>query len=168
MTDLLEERLVPHVRAFVAAMGYELADLRRRGSATRVILQVRIDRPDAAPGRGITVDECAEVSRALEAWLEDSGLVGPRYVLEVSSPGIERPLRWREHWVRFVGRDVRVRLAGIGRVTATIVRVLEDRDAVELRIAGRDEVVSVELASVANATLAVDWGSIERSTTGET
>ncbi|HEX9691751.1 MAG TPA: ribosome maturation factor RimP [Gemmatimonadales bacterium] len=164
MTDLLEERLVPHVRACVAAMGYELADLRRRGSATRVILQVRIDRPDAAPGRGITVDECAEVSRALEAWLEDSGLVGPRYVLEVSSPGIERPLRWREHWVRFVGRDVRVRLAGIGRVKATIVRVLEDRDAVELRIAGRDEVVNVELANVADATLAVDWGRIERST----
>jgi len=164
MTDLLEERLVPHVRACVAAMGYELADLRRRGSATRVILQVRIDRPDAAPGRGITVDECAEVSRALEAWLEDSGLVGPRYVLEVSSPGIERPLRWREHWVRFVGRDVRVRLPGIGRVKATIVRVLEDRDAVELRIAGRDEVVNVELANVADATLAVDWGRIERST----
>jgi ribosome maturation factor RimP len=85
-------------------------------------------------------------------------------VLEVSSPGIERPLRWREHWVRFVGRDVRVRLAGIGRVKATIVRVLEDRDAVELRIAGRDEVVNVELANVADATLAVDWGRIERST----
>jgi ribosome maturation factor RimP len=165
MSDQLEAKLVPEFRARVGALGFELVDLRRRGSATRVILQVRIDRPDAAPGRGITVNECAEVSRALEPWLDGSGLVGPRYVLEVSSPGIERPVRWREHWERFVGHDVHVRLAGRGRVTATIVEVPEGRDAVLLRI-GADE-VEVDLGEVSDATLAVDWTEIGRGGGGE-
>jgi ribosome maturation factor RimP len=49
--------------------------------------------------------------------------LGNRYVLEVSSPGIERPVRWHRHWAQFVGRDVNVKLAGVGRVRARIVSV---------------------------------------------
>ena len=44
-------------------------------------------------------------------------------MLEVSSPGIERPVRWHRHWVQFVGREVNVKLAGMGRVRARIVSV---------------------------------------------
>jgi ribosome maturation factor RimP len=50
--------------------------------------------------------------------------------LEVSSPGIERPVRWHRHWVQFVGRDVNVKLAGMGRVRARIVAVPDQETVV--------------------------------------
>ena len=149
--------LTADVKARLAPLGFELADVRKGGSQSRPLLQIRIDRPDAAPGHGITVEECAQVSRALEAWLDEAGLLGPRYILEVSSPGIERPLRWREHWVRFVGRDITVRLPGRGRIRATIVRVEDDADAVVLRLKGEAVEVVFPLADTRDARLVVDW-----------
>lgn len=153
-------RLLDDVRARVAALGYELADLRKGGTARRIRLQVRIDRPESAAGHGITVDDCALVSRALEQWFDASGLLGSNYILEVSSPGIERPIRWREHWERFVGREVSVRLAGRGRCRATIVRVVPDAEAVVLRLAGQADDLTVPLHEARDATLVVDWTAI--------
>jgi ribosome maturation factor RimP len=152
--------LTDEVRARVAALGFELADLRKGGTPRRARLAVRIDRPESTPGHGVTVDDCALVSRALEQWLDGSGVLGPNYVLEVSSPGIERPLRWREHWARFVGSQVHVHLPGRGRQRATIVRVLPDEDAVVLRLGDQMSELTVSLAEARDATLAVDWNAI--------
>ena len=117
---MLSDSLVEAFRTRLEALGFDLADLRIGGTPNRLLVQVRIDTP---PPRGVTVDDCATASRALEAWLDAGGPLGNRYVLEVSSPGIERPVRWHRHWLRFVGRDVNVRLAGMGRVRARIVAV---------------------------------------------
>jgi ribosome maturation factor RimP len=159
--DASLERLIEEVRSRVAALGFELADLQQRGAGSRIRLQVRIDRPDARPGHGVTIEDCTVVSRALEAWLDATQMLGPRYVLEVSSPGIERPLRWREHWERFRGQAVNVRLRGKGRRRATIVDVPDDRDAVVLAfVEGASEEVPLE--QVQDATLAIDWDAVER------
>lgn len=155
--------LTTEIRRRVADLGYELVHVRTRGTRTRVILQIRIDRADAAPGRAITIEECATVSRSLEPWLDDSQLLGPRYVLEVSSPGIERPIRWLEHWTRFTGQDVHVRLPGLGRVRATIVRVLPAEGQVVLRPAGNDAELTIALDEARDATLAVDWSTLDWS-----
>ena len=150
--------LITEVRSRVEALGFDLADLRKGGTSRRTRLEVRIDRPASAPGQGVTVDDCAHVSRALEQWLDASLVLGANYILEVSSPGIERPLRWRQHWERFVGRDVNVRLRGRGRRRATIVRVVAGDDAVILRLAGVEgEEVTVPLSEARDARLAVDW-----------
>ena len=111
MDDELEG-LISTIRGRVEALGYELVDLRKRGSQKRPLLQVRIDVPDAATGRGITHDDCAVISRGLEQWLDETGVLGERYVLEVSSPGIERPIRWAEHWSRSTRRSSRRHLGG--------------------------------------------------------
>ena len=104
-----------------------LVDLRRTGTLQRPILQVRVDRPDSRPGQGITADDCAGISRSLERFLESRAMVGPRYVLEVSSPGLDRPLRWPEHWRRFIGRQARVRAEGLtGRQRVEILAVPDD------------------------------------------
>ncbi|MBI2404123.1 MAG: ribosome maturation factor RimP [Gemmatimonadetes bacterium] len=149
--------LISQVRSRVEGLGFDLADLRRGGRSRRIRLEVRIDRPASVPGQGVTVDDCARVSRALEQWLDTSLVLGSNYILEVSSPGIERPLRWRQHWERFVGRDVNLRLRGRGRRRATIVGVVADDDAVVLRLAGDEGEVTVPLSEVREATLAVDW-----------
>lgn len=116
---MLSDTLVEAFRTRLEALGFDLADLRIGGTPNRPLVQVRID----CPPRAVTVDDCATASRALEAWLDGGGPLGNRYVLEVSSPGIERPVRWHRHWVQFVGRDVNVRVMGIGRVRARIVAV---------------------------------------------
>ena len=88
-------------------------------------------------------------------WDRGSGrLLGTRYVLEVSSPGIERPVRWHRHWVRFVGRDVNVKLAGLGRVRARIVAVPSE-DIVVLQPQGGAE-REYRLAEARDARLASD------------
>jgi ribosome maturation factor RimP len=91
-------------------MGYELVEATWAGSRRRPILRVRMDLPDSIPGEtGVTVDQCAEVSRALEPWLDAHGEIPERYVLEVSSPGVDRPLVRRKDWSRFRGQTVTVK-----------------------------------------------------------
>ena len=101
MNDALQDV----IRQEVEALGLELFELRKKGTASRPTLDVRIDKPD---GSAITVDDCAKASRAIEAKLDGSSLVSDRYVLEVSSPGIERPLRDARDWRRFEGKRVSV------------------------------------------------------------
>ncbi|MGH7508556.1 MAG: ribosome maturation factor RimP [Gemmatimonadales bacterium] len=150
--------LVP-IRDHITGLGFELVDLRRTGTLERPILQVRVDRPDSRPGQGVTADDCAAISRSLESFLESRAMVGPRYVLEVSSPGLERPLRWPEHWRRFVGRHAWVRGGPlVGRNRAQILSVPDDEHVV-LRLEDGSE-VTVALAAVRDAALAVDWEMI--------
>ena len=154
------DALLAPIRDHLAGLGFELVDLRQTGTLQRPILQVRVDRPDSRPGQGVTAGDCAGISRSLERFLEARAMVGPRYVLEVSSPGVERPLRWPEHWRRFVGEQVRVRarLLGGGRRTVRIV-ALPDDEHVTLR--GEDGTeTTLPLDAIAEATLVVDWGRL--------
>jgi ribosome maturation factor RimP len=146
---MLTESLVEAFRTRLEPLGFDLADLRIGGTPNRPLVQVRID----CPPRNVTVEDCSRVSRALEQWLDAGGPLGNRYVLEVSSPGIERPVRWHRHWVRFVGRDVTVKLAGLGRVRARIVAV-PNADSVVLHPQGGAE-REYRLADVKDARLAI-------------
>ena len=149
--------LVP-IRAHIAGLGFELVDLRRVGTVERPILQVRVDRPDSRPGQGITADDCAGISWSLERFLESRAMVGPRYVLEVSSPGIERPLRWPEHWRRFVGRRARVRANALGGRRQVEIVAVPDEEHVTLR--GEDGAeLTIPLGDIREAHLVVEWSA---------
>lgn len=106
-------RAVPEIdhelEARVEELGYEIVELRWGGSGRRPLLKLRIDRPDSAPGEGVTVDDCAVVSRALEPFLDEREDVSERYVLEVSSPGVDRPLVRERDFERFRGERVAVK-----------------------------------------------------------
>ena len=80
----MNEELQRVVTEELDAIGFDLVELRRSGTRSRPVVEVRIDRRD---GGGVTVDDCARASRALEARLDGSDVVGERYVLQVSSPG---------------------------------------------------------------------------------
>ena len=97
------------LEARVEALGFEVVELERAGSKSRPILRLRIDRQDSEPGNGVTVDDCARVSRALEAYLDEGVVAGGRYTLEVSSPGVERPLVRERDFARFTGERVAVK-----------------------------------------------------------
>ena len=152
---MLTDSLVEAFRTRLESLGFDLADLRIGGTPNRPLVQVRID----CPPRRVTVEDCSRVSRALEQWLDAAGTggegpLGNRYVLEVSSPGIERPIKWHRHWVQFVGKDVNVKLAGLGRVRARIVAVPTE-GMVVLQPNGQSE-REFRLADVKDARLASD------------
>jgi len=151
---MLTESLEEAFRSQLEALGLELADLRIGGTSQRPLVQVRIEWPPRDPPRPVTVDDCARASRALEAWLDQGGPLGPRYLLEVSSPGLERPLKWHRHWVRFVGRTITVRLEGLGRVRARILAVPDEATVVLQPEGGAER--TLPLAAVRDARLAAE------------
>ena len=157
---MLTDSLVEAFRARLDALGLDLADLRIGGTSNRPLVQVRIDWPPTDPPRQVSVADCAMASRALEAWLDGAegggpGPLGARYVLEVSSPGMERPLRWPRHWARFVGREVTAKVDGLGRVRARIVAVPDEATVVLQPEGGAPR--PVPLTSIRDARLAVEW-----------
>lgn len=96
----------------IEGVGYELVELEwKREQGAGWVLRVFIDRKDAGPGApGISHEDCTVVSRELSAVLDVADVLPAAYSLEVSSPGIERPLRTPEHFRRFVGKRAKVRL----------------------------------------------------------
>jgi ribosome maturation factor RimP len=151
----MNQQLEDIVRSELATLGLDLFDLVQRGSKQRPVIEVRIDRPDAE----IKVEDCTKASRAIEARLDQGGVVAENYVLEVSSPGVERPLRSAAEWRRFVGRRASVNSPALnGRVEAEIVSVEGEpgTETIVLRAERGDE-HRVPLAEVKDARLAFHW-----------
>ena len=154
----MKQTLEDVVVAELDTLGFDLVELRRAGTKSRPVLDVRIDRRDGAK---VTIEDCVRASRAIEAKLDaDAELISGRYVLEVSSPGAERPLRTVAEWRRFAGRRAKVLAPALGgRVEVDIVAVEVDAggaDVAVLRDAKGNE-HRVPLAEVKEARLAIKW-----------
>lgn len=155
MRDDLEQALT---RA-LEDMGFDLVDLERTGGRGRPILRLRIDKPDSMPGRGVTVDDCAQVSRALEPLLDARDGLSGKYVLEVSSPGVDRPIRKRRDFERYVGQEVSVKgfgplVDGSRKLRGVLVGVegTGEDERIRLRLEG-DREVEVPRSAIAKAQL---------------
>lgn len=155
MRDDLEQALT---RA-LEDMGFDLVDLERTGGRGRPILRLRIDKPDSMPGRGVTVDDCAQVSRALEPLLDARDDLSGKYVLEVSSPGVDRPIRKRRDFERYVGQEVSVKgfgplVDGSRKLRGVLVGVegTGEDERIRLRLEG-DREVEVPRSAIAKAQL---------------
>jgi len=99
LRDTLETRLAP----LVEGLGYELWELEYSAGRGNGFLRLYID-----AAAGIALDDCERVSRAVSEVLDAEDPIPGQYTLEVSSPGLERPLRTAEHFARFVGETVSV------------------------------------------------------------
>src|SRR3954469_14494929 len=90
--------------------GLEIFDVQFRREAHGMVLRVQIDRPGAAATaeESVSVEDCANVSRDLSAMLDVEDVVPTQYTLEVSSPGLDRPLRRAEDYQRFAGRRAKL------------------------------------------------------------
>ena len=149
------------MEARVEALGYELVEVHWGGSGRRPSLRVRVDRPGSTAGHGVSVDDCAKVSRALEPWLDERADLPDRYVLEVSSPGVDRPLLKDRDYERFRGERVAIKgrevLAGRARrLEGELLGLEGDGGAVRLRLPDGDE-VSIPRDQVAGANLVFTW-----------
>jgi ribosome maturation factor RimP len=103
--------LVRNAAARVAAgYGLEIFDVHFRREAQGMVLRVQIDRPGPAASAddSVSVEDCAHVSRDLSAILDVDDVVPTAYTLEVSSPGLDRPLRGGDDYRRFAGRRAKI------------------------------------------------------------
>ncbi len=147
------DRLIATIQGFVepllAGMAMELVEIQYRREGFGWVLRFFIDKEG-----GVTIDDCAKVSREISAYLEVEDLLDHAYTLEVSSPGLERPLKKREDFTRFTGRLARIKLLEPmddgQRLLIGELRGLEG-DTVTLVVDGRE--VVVDMSNIARARL---------------
>ena len=109
MADLIESVRAAATRV-ATSYGLEIFDVQFRREAAGMVLRVLIDRPGPAAQaeESVSVEDCAHVSRDLSAILDVEDIVPAAYILEVSSPGLDRPLRTADDYRRFAGRRAKI------------------------------------------------------------
>jgi ribosome maturation factor RimP len=154
------ERVREAAARVAGGYGLEIFDVQLRREASGMVLRVRIDRPGpaATADESVSVDDCANVSRDLSAILDVEDLVPTAYTLEVSSPGLDRPLRGAEDYRRFAGRRaklvMRAPIDGQGFFRGRLAGV--DRDDVILEAEdGRTR--RVPIGAITRANLEVEF-----------
>lgn len=139
------------VERTVAETGADLEDLVEQKAGSRRLLRVAVDRDG-----GVTSDDLSEVSHALSVALDASDVMGEApYVLEVTSPGVDRPLTLPRHWRRNVCRLVKVTLTEGGELTGRVTDA--DEDGTDLLVDGSAEPRRVSYVDVAKAKVQVEF-----------
>lgn len=137
--------------------GYELVDLEFKGG----LLRVFIDFPEGLD-KHIGFEDCEALSRELSAVLDVEDPIKSKYSLEVSSPGIDRPLRTAAHFRRFVGEEAKITLniglAGRRKFTGLLKSVDESGTSVTVEVDGT--LFELPLADLASAKLIPDWNAL--------
>jgi len=155
----MREALLGLLESEVGALGYELVELEFHPHRGGGLLRLYIDRPGAAGQDGVTVEDCEAVSRRVSAVLDAADPIRGGYTLEVSSPGLDRPLRTRAHYERFLGRRVHVETAlprdGRRRWTGQLTALAGD--VVVLEVDG--ERVELGLNEIRTARLVPEYGT---------
>ncbi len=130
MSTTQSDRLRGLLEPLVAAKGLDLEEIELSKAGRRRMLRIVVDSDE-----GVELDACAELSREVSDALDASDVMGEdEYVLEVSSPGADRPLSEHRHYVRAVGRLVKFQLAESGELVARILGV--DDEGMDLEVPG--------------------------------
>ncbi|RAW99817.1 ribosome maturation factor RimP [Photorhabdus sp. HUG-39] len=142
----LEQKLTAMISAPVEALGFELVGLefiRARVSTLRIYIDSE---------NGITVDDCADVSHQVSAVLDVEDPISVLYNLEISSPGLERPLFTAEHYQRFIGEEVSLvlRIAMQNRRKWLGIIKTVDGEIITVTVDGKDEVFALSNIQKAN------------------
>jgi ribosome maturation factor RimP len=151
---MLRDQLIQLLQPVVVSLGYELWELEYAARSGGGLLRLYIDSIDSAAG--ITVEDCERVSRAVSETLDGADPIPGEYTLEVSSPGLDRVLRTRAHFVRFTGARVQVEMSvamnGRKRFTGRLEQVNEGN----LILAGEGGIVSLPINAIHKARVAPD------------
>jgi ribosome maturation factor RimP len=152
---LSDAKLAGLLQPLIEELGYEFVGLEHSSNPKSPVLVIYIDRPG-----GIAVEDCERVSREVAALLDVEDPIPGHYNLEVSSPGLDRPLFTLEHFERFRGETVKVSLFAPmdgrrkfkGRILATAVgKVTLEQDGAE---------VELDMGNIAKARLVPDYDSL--------
>ncbi|MFB7465846.1 ribosome maturation factor RimP [Streptomyces sp. NPDC056224] len=130
MSTTQSDRLRGLLEPLVAAKGLDLEEIETSRAGKRRMLRIIVDSDE-----GVELDACAELSREVSDLLDETDVMGEdEYVLEVSSPGADRPLTEHRHYVRAIGRLVKFQLTEGGELIARVSEV--DDEGLDLEVPG--------------------------------
>jgi len=151
--DEVRERVAGLITPMLAARRVELVELTYHRAGPQAVLRLLVD-----TAAGITVQQCSELNRAIGAVLDEHDVIPEHYVLEVASPGLDRPLRSARDFERVIGRRVALQLAepvaGLRELTGTVVSVGDELVTIQL---DRGDSVRVPLQAITTARQAVTF-----------
>ncbi len=156
-----EEKLLGMVGPVAEGLGFVVVRIRVLGGNRRKRLQIMAERPDGT----MTVDGCADISRAVSAVLDVEDPFQAEWDLEVSSPGIDRPLTELDHFERWKGHEVKLELDRVldGRKRfAGVIEGVEGEDVL-VEIKGVDGIVALPFAWLSDAKLVMTDALVEDS-----
>ena len=158
----IEERVKALAGPILSSLGLELVEIEQKGGPRRVMLRIYIDKPG-----GVTVEDCEQASIYLGHALDVENPIPLSYTLEVSSPGLDRPLKSPRDYQRAIGKQVRLTLLrppieGQRTLTGHLVNVLEDRIRVEVKSSASggtdgEQDFEILLTDIQQARLEVEW-----------
>ncbi|NJS38893.1 MAG: ribosome maturation factor RimP [Rhodobacteraceae bacterium] len=157
MSDLIaksaiDRRLAEIITPAIEGLGFELVRVRLMGGRTR-ILQIMADRPEG----GIGVDECGDISTAVSAVLDVEDPIEENYVLEVSSPGIDRPLTRLKDFEMWKGWEARIETSelidGRRRFKGALAGVEGDEVLITIEEAGEEVTIGLKFDWLSDAKL---------------
>ena len=178
----LHQRLIQIVEPVVASSGFELVDVRFLLEQGGWTLRIQIDRPmtdgtdlSSVPDDRVDLQACEAMSRELSAVLDVNDPIPQAYSLEVSSPGIERPLRTAAHFARFAGSEAKVALAIPLHTSSPDGTPQERRNFRGVLRGVADDKVAIDcdgttfhlpIADIDSAKLVADWDAVMRGRSG--
>ncbi len=146
------ENIYTIIRKPVEALGYELVGVETFHTTNRIVLRVYIDQPT-----GITLDDCSTVSHQLSGILDVTNVLTEQYNLEVSSPGLDRPLFELDHFKRFQGYKIRMVLTtpvqGRRKLNGILLEVIGD----QIKIQDGDTIHHIPFGLMKTARLVPDF-----------
>ena len=150
------EKLLQEVRKVVEpilqSQGYELVDLEYQRESRGWVLRICLDREG-----GITLDDCTGVSHEVGAVLEVKDVIPNAYVLEVSSPGLTRPLKKPEDFIRFRNQLVKIKLYQPLNGRRNFKGTLLGLEGETVRVEVEGQAFDIPLLSIAKANLEIDF-----------
>jgi ribosome maturation factor RimP len=154
-TKRIVDKVSQLVEPVVHEFGMEIVDVEFRPERGRWILRVFIDKEG-----GITVDDCASVSRELGDLIEAEDIIDYPYVLEISSPGLNRPLRKESDFIRAIGKMVRLKMSRpINRRRNFTGRLANVREGVISLLVDENNLVELPLKEIDKARLKYEFNN---------
>ncbi len=144
------EAIEAFAKPLIAAMGLELVEIQFQRESHGWVLRFFIDKEG-----GVNIDDCADVSREISAYLEVEDMIEHAYHLEVSSPGAERPLKTKKDFERFVLNKVRIRMREPVGEQKIFVGILQGLDGGRVLLEQDGQVLSLEFDHISKARLAL-------------
>ena len=140
------------IEPVIKGLGVALEDMELRKMGRRVFLRVIIDKEG-----GVTIDNCEQVSREIEAQLDVEDPIPYPYTLEVSSPGLDRPLKTPGDFKKFCGKTVRiVTSAPVENQTFFIGEIIEAGDTEVMLLLSKDKKINIQYKDIVRARLVYD------------
>ncbi|MGB0935304.1 MAG: ribosome maturation factor RimP [Alphaproteobacteria bacterium] len=155
----IEQRIEDLLTPAVADLGYDIVRVQLQGT-TRKVLEIMIERHDRQP---VSIKDCAKASREISTHLEVADPIETAYVLEVSSPGFDRPLTKKKDFERFAGSVIKLKTHnaqdGRKKFSGTLKGVSgENVDLLVTADSGEECTVSIALDNINTAKIVPDYG----------